>query len=268
MYFSFQKHQHDFKRYVGATFTNIEPHIHTHLELVYLRSGGIVEAFADNKMVTLNEGDLFLAFPNRVHYYRDVKKPILVDVFIISPTLCPEFGKIFETSLPEMPIFKNANDNPAILSALNILAQCDPSDEFSEPTIRGCTLLLLSEFFRSASLKKISTHNTDTAKDIINFCYENYSGDISLSSIAEELHISRYYVSHLFAKRLNINFSDYINSLRIRKACELLKSGELSITEAAHAVGYNSLRTFDRCFAKIKGVTPREYRLKALKKNS
>ena len=120
--------------------------------------------------------------------------------------------------------------------------------------------MILSEFLNAAKLQKIKPHSPDTAKDIINFCYENYTNDISLQKIADQLHISRYYVSHLFAKKLHISFNDYINSLRIRKACEILKADKMSITETALAVGYNSVRTFNRCFQKIRGITPREYR--------
>lgn len=72
--------------------------------------------------------------------------------------------------------------------------------------------------------------------------------------------MSRYTISHLFGKRLNVNFCDYINAMRIRRACELLDSGKLSVTEVAYAVGYNSTRSFNRCFSKVKGCTPREYR--------
>lgn len=267
MYFSYQQHKRAFTIYAGATYTSFEPHVHSHLELVFLREGGKTIAFADNKSVTLEKGDLFVSFPNQIHYYRDVEKPIKADIFIISPAMCPEFKKFFETSLPQIPVIKNANENPIILSALDVLVNnLSPDDKFAETIVRGAVLVLLSEYFRQVPLIQKSSHNTDTTKDIISFCYQNYTGDISLSSIAASLHISRYYVSHLFTERLNISFNDYINSLRIRKACELLKSGEYSITEAAHSVGYNSVRTFDRCFIKIKGLTPREYRAKALKK--
>lgn len=267
MYFSFQKQNRAFTIHPAAKYTSMEPHVHTHLELVFLREGGKIEAHTDNKSVLLSQGDLFLVFPNQVHHYKDVEKPIKADIFLLSPAMCPEFEKFFENTLPESHAFKSANKNTVISSALDIILSCaNNENEFSETTVRGGLLVLMGEYFRHIPLKEKSAHNTDTAKDIISFCYQNYTGDISLSSIAEALHISRYYVSHLFAKRLKINFSDYINSLRIRKACELLKSGQYSITETAHTVGYNSVRTFDRCFAKIKGVTPREYRTKALNK--
>lgn len=265
MYFSFQKQNRTFTIFPAAKYLSIEPHIHSHLEIVYMREGGNSEAFADNTSAIIEEGDLFIVFPNQVHYYNDIQKPINAMILIISPDVCPEFKSFFENFLPETPIFKNANQNPIIYNSLNtLLTYADKNNEFTETVVRGSMLVIMSEYLRLAKLKKISTNNTDTAKSIISFCYENYTSNISLGSIAEALHINRYYVSHLFAKKLNINFNDYINFLRIRKACELLKSDKYSITDTAHAVGYNSIRTFNRCFAKIKGTTPREYRANKL----
>ena len=171
MYFSFQKQNRAFSIYPAANYTSTEPHIHTHIEIIFLREGGKIEAHADNASVILNEGDMFLAFPNQVHHYNDLEKPIKADIFLISPAMCPEFKKIFETTLPESPVFKNAKDNNVIFSALNILLTCsDIENDFSETSVRGCLLVLLGEYFRSISLKKKTNHSTDTAKDIINFC--------------------------------------------------------------------------------------------------
>ncbi len=267
MYFSLQQQNRAFTIFTNAKYLTFEPHLHSHIELVFMREGGKTVCFADDKSDILEEGDLFLAFPNQVHYYEDTEKPINADVLIISPAMCPEFKSFFEKYLPQSPVLKHAKDNPVILSSLNILAACaSRKDEFAETMVRGSLLVLLSEYFRVAKLEKNHSKTADATKDIINFCYENYTNDISLQSIADRLHISRYYISHLFSKRLRVSFNDYINSLRVRKACELLKSGEMSVTETAHTVGYNSVRTFDRCFQKVRGITPREYRTKHLKK--
>lgn len=267
MYFSFQNQERAFTIYPKATHLTFEPHIHSHIELVYMRNNGKSKAFADGKEVVLEQGDLFVTFPNQIHYYQDVNLPLDATLLIASPDICPEYKKYFEKYLPQNPIFKNAAQNPIISNAFDILLKYNSQDKkFAEAVLRGLLLVILGEFLSLTTLEKIHSHNTDTSKDIINFCYENYTNEISLSSIAQALHISRYYVSHLFSNRLHISFNDYINSLRVRKACELLKSGKMSITEVALSIGYNSLRTFNRCFQKIKGVTPREYRINHLKK--
>lgn len=267
MYFSFQNQPRAFTIYQKATYLTFEPHVHSHIELVFMKKGGKTLGFADQKEVIIEEGDLFVSFPNQVHYYHDIEYPMEVTLLIASPDICPEFKKYFEGFLPETPILKNAVQNPRIKNIIKLLQNCDfENTDFAEAQLRGYLLILLGEFLNCTNLQKITANNTDITKSIITFCNENYLNNISLESIAEALHISRYYISRLFAKRLHISFNDYINSLRVRKACELLKSDKGSITEIAFAVGYNSARTFDRCFSKIRGITPREYRSKALKK--
>lgn len=267
MYFSFQNQPRSFTINKKATYLTFEPHIHSHIEFIFMQKGGKTLGFAGEKEIVIEEGDLFVAFPNQVHYYQDIEKPLEATLLIASPDICPEYKKHFENLLPETPILKNAAANPRIKNIIEILQTCDyEKTDFAEAQLRGCMLILLGEFLNCINLQKIPANNTDVTKDIISFCSENYMHDISLATISEALHISYYYVSHIFAKRLRISFSDYINSLRVRKACELLKSGKCSITEIAFAVGYNSARTFNRCFSKIKCITPREYRAKSLKK--
>lgn len=205
---------------------------------------------------------MFIAFPNQVHYYLD-KTVVDHARVIVSPDICPEFSRIFKGYIPKSPLIKNALSNSMIRSSVENVIDCyNKRDEFAETELKGSLLILFSEIFRAVELAENLTYETDTVKEIINYCYENYGNDISLQSVADALHVSKYYVSHLFGGRLHIGFNGYINSLRIMKACELLKTTDDTVSEIAYAVGYNSIRTFNRAFVNEKGITPREYRNK------
>jgi AraC-like DNA-binding protein len=231
--------------------------------MIFMKEGRSV-AVADTRSAPLGPGDLFFAFPNQIHHYHDEELPIECVLLNFLPDICPEFAKIFKTKVPQTPVLKNAAGNPKILMAIEtIIGLTKSKEEYSDTEVRGAVLVLFSEFFRSVALVDNASCDNDLVRQIINYCYENYDSDISLQSIADALHISRYYISHIFSRRLQVGFSDYINSLRINRACQLLKTGDTSITEVAYAVGYNSLRTFNRCFMNIKGMTPKEYRNKA-----
>ena len=78
--------------------------------------------------------------------------------------------------------------------------------------------------------------------------------------LEQELHLNKYYISHLFSQTLGIRFNDYLHYLRISEACKLLRNTDYSITEIGDAVGYNTPRTFNRAFLKQTGTTPTEYR--------
>ncbi len=270
MYFVFENRSKPFYAEKVSRRLSATPHLHNHIELILIHSYGEAICYADDKNVLLKPGDLFISFPNQIHYF--INQTISVDysILIVSPDMCPEFNPIFKTKLPRTPILKQAGQNTRLVSALQTLVDCGSAaapQEYAEPLARGSALVLFSELFKNLELTDHISTGADYAKDIIQYCYQNYDGDISLQSIADALHISRYYISHLFSRRLRIGFNDYINHLRISKACELLKSGHLSVTEIAYAVGYNSTRSFDRCFSAIKGTTPKAYRARALEKN-
>ena len=73
--------------------------------------------------------------------------------------------------------------------------------------------------------------------------------------------MNRSYISQLFRRKTGGKFIDYLNDVRIEKACELLASSDRKIYQIARAVGYDNPKYFFRLFHKKTGVTPEEYRL-------
>ena len=67
-------------------------------------------------------------------------------------------------------------------------------------------------------------------------------------------------MSHLFKKELNVNFSDYLWSMRQKKAQALLRATDLSIEDISIAVGYVNTSSFRRKFKQETGLTPSQYR--------
>ena len=83
---------------------------------------------------------------------------------------------------------------------------------------------------------------------------------LGLSRISSEFHISEGYVSSIFKEQSNVNFGDYVENIRINKACQLLKENEHTISEISEFVGYNSVQSFRRAFKRVMGISPKEYR--------
>ncbi len=89
---------------------------------------------------------------------------------------------------------------------------------------------------------------------------DNYVRDLGLEQIAVEMGVSEKYVSRVFVEKTGLYVTDYINLVRVRKACELLESTDLKVHEIAGQVGILSRTTFLRVFKKVEGITPNEYR--------
>ena len=89
---------------------------------------------------------------------------------------------------------------------------------------------------------------------------KNYTGGITLDSLAENLNISPFYLSKILKKHTGKNYTDLIAELRINKAKELLIKTDMSIKEITYATGFNSQNYFTKNFKKIVGLTPTEYK--------
>lgn len=91
---------------------------------------------------------------------------------------------------------------------------------------------------------------------------EHYTENISLTDAADAAGISSGYLSTLFAQYEKCGFVDYLNQVRIERACCYLEQKQLKNYEIAYKVGFRDEKYFAKVFKKIMGMTPREYRSK------
>ncbi len=97
-------------------------------------------------------------------------------------------------------------------------------------------------------------------REILIYIQENYYRKISLSDVADRFFFNPSTVSRMFVKNLGINYIEYLNSLRLEKAKEMLETSCSSISEVAERTGFENTSYFSRQFKKKYGVSPQEYR--------
>src|SRR5699024_7201978 len=90
--------------------------------------------------------------------------------------------------------------------------------------------------------------------------HKQYDQDISLESLADQLHYNSNYLSSVFKKEVGLNFADYLQNYRLTIAKEYLVNTEMLIKEISERLKYNNPQNFIRFFKKKVGVTPGEYR--------
>lgn len=98
-------------------------------------------------------------------------------------------------------------------------------------------------------------------REATEYMQENYAKDLSLTDVAEHLRISTGYLSTLMNQNLGCGFVDYLNQVRVDRACCYLEQNQLKNYEVAYKVGFNDEKYFSKVFKKIKGMTPKEYRM-------
>lgn len=84
--------------------------------------------------------------------------------------------------------------------------------------------------------------------------------DVTLEAAAGVFHMNLHYLSKYFKKWSGQNFSDYVISVKMEKAAELLKDFQYKSYEIGSAVGYDNAKHFSRAFKLYFGKSPREYR--------
>ena len=83
---------------------------------------------------------------------------------------------------------------------------------------------------------------------------------LGLAQVGTVFRVSEGYLSSVFKEQEGINFTDYLEGIRIERACELLKDGKNKIDRISEEVGYNSVQSFRRAFKRVKGISPKEAR--------
>jgi two-component system response regulator YesN len=105
--------------------------------------------------------------------------------------------------------------------------------------------------------------NSKLLSDAMNYIRENYKENLTLESVAQQVFISPFYLSHLFREELDITFLEYLTRIRIETAKQLLKDQNTTISSIAAEVGYEDPSYFSKVFKKNTGLSPNQYRKNA-----
>ncbi|MBM7678124.1 helix-turn-helix domain-containing protein [Gracilibacillus alcaliphilus] len=110
--------------------------------------------------------------------------------------------------------------------------------------------------------EQLNQNHPDISNQIVDYINQNYNKEISLNGIADKLNLDSSYVSRLFKQKTGVKFMEYLISLRIEKAKDLLIHSSLSVKDIGKTVGYNNTHSFIRIFKKNEGLTPGKFREK------
>ncbi|MBE6667676.1 MAG: helix-turn-helix domain-containing protein [Ruminococcaceae bacterium] len=236
-------------------------HLHYQIELAMIFDGH-THITVDSAEYDALSGDAFVVFPNQIHSFTTVKRESYV-LLKINPDYIPELLPLISSSLPKSAVIKGAANDRELAYLVKEISNVYHKDEpFKDAILRGLVLVFLSKVMRRLELSEASAVDYHAVGIIMDYCNKNYNKPLSLGILSKELHLNKYYISHVISEKLNIGFNDYINSLRVSNACKLLVKSDRTVTEISEAVGFNTMRTFNRAFMKQMSCTPSEYRQK------
>lgn len=239
-------------------------HSHYFLEILFVVDGkGTVEI--DGRTFTFAKNDIVIYNPDVLHAEQSsADEPLEVD-FIA-------FDKIQLKNLPLNFILPpnancifNAAPFAAVLTQLFdlIREELTVKDEFYSEIVKNASYALLMYIFRVIN-RTIDSVTLLNKANILNFVLpyieKNFLENISLSDIAEECFVNKYYLSHVFTENFGMSVGQYIRGKRLELAQTYIRETREPISEIACQCGFSDPAYFNRLFKKATGLTPLQYR--------
>ncbi len=230
------------------------PHFHSSIELVYVMEG-MMSAILDGQRYDVPKGSLLITSGYMVHrYFTDDHSDVFI---IIVPT---SFVPILEKTLANKRFVQSVyHDESGELAILMPLMDSSWKTLGMESQRGFCQLLLGLLIDRVGLTAMPIKAPAGLMRNMIAYLQENSTSNISMDKLARHLGYSRSRLSHLFRDNFGCSYSDYINSLRCRRAAQLLAQSDLTQLEISLITGFECIRTFYRAFAKCYGMTPKQY---------
>ncbi len=234
---------------VGIDFS-FPTHLHDDFELITVTEGEM-EVTIDRHSYHLTAGDAVLVFPNQVHAL-ETHTHSRHFLCIFSPKLVRAYSLAYQSSVPESNLY------PKETLYIRRLAEASENTPFF--VLKGLLYAICGEFDRCATYVERTKDKDSLLLRIFDFVAHNFDKDCSLDALARETFCHYVYLSRHFRACTGIAFTDYVIRYRVTEACYLLRNSEKSILETAYACGFGSLRSFNRNFKSILGMTPHEYK--------
>ena len=223
-----------------------------------LEGSGIYKA--RGKLFRLKRDDAFLICPGELIYYKaDEKKPWSYTWIGMQGVKIK--GYLERTSLPETLVFHYDQDDQMRLCHEKMFEadKLTADRDLMMNSIMYEYLFLLARRFPGKTASFPEKKNS-YVEEALNYIESSYCDPITVQDIADHLTLNRSYLHRLFKSVTGMSLQDYLSDYRIRQACILLKTTDLSVRAVAHSVSFSDPLYFSRLFRQKKGVSPREYR--------
>lgn len=108
----------------------------------------------------------------------------------------------------------------------------------------------------------VEPHSDDKLAPVLQYLRQHYAEPLTVDRIAEQTHLSKYYLCHLFRRQMGLTLMDYLYEHRLSVARQQLLSSGMPISAIAQNCGFGSSSHFCTLFRCREGMSPREYRKK------
>ncbi len=230
---------------------------HPDYEIIFVDQGSL-HCVADGKDLLLQQGDLTLYGKDQFHMqYADMDvAPRFVSIRFAADT--------WDLNALQCRIFKTTGKTKGILQQI-LWEQENKKTHSSEMILYLLNILLIglereqySPSERSQTLYCANNEN-EIIRKAQEFISSNIRKKLSVPVIAQNIQVSASYLTALFHKHLQISPGEYLRRVKLQESKQMIRDGNMNLTEIAAALQYSTIHHFSRQFKEKFGITPSEY---------
>ncbi|RAK06947.1 AraC family transcriptional regulator [Halanaerobium saccharolyticum] len=263
----------DYKQSKKITdYDKFNMHLHDFYELFYFLKGDVtyyIEGHAyelkENTLLIMNNRELHKPIFNKNEPY----ERIIIHFF---PWVLSKYDSYNFNLLECFENRKEANHNKIYDKNKKIYSyfkkiieyahQKDDTSELMIETLFVQLLILINELFtRKEKIESETIKYNERMLDIIKYINQHINESISLDSLANNFHLNKSYLSHIFKKHAGVSIIRYIRYKKIMSAKRLLLDNN-SCSEVCAKLNFGDYSTFFRSFKKEVGISPKDYQEK------
>jgi AraC family transcriptional regulator, L-rhamnose operon transcriptional activator RhaR len=279
-------------KYSYDNYEDIALHKHDFIEIAFVYNGRGIHII-NNRKFEVAQGDLFIINTETPHSFYPIDETNSGMLKVYNCMFNTEFIKNLDVEIPilreitQIFLYKSLYEEEHEFDVdlkLTAAQQADIMLIFEKMYVEYSTKqkgytsilkLLLPELLIKMYRAYKAQHNLSSCScksfkhkiilDSIDYLKHNYSKKLKVDDLCNQAFLSKSYFTCLFKSVTGTNVIDYIQRIRIEKACELLINGEHKITEVMELVGYSDYRFFNKSFKKVTGLTANMYKKKHTK---
>lgn len=252
-----------------AFYDKLHQHEEIQMSLIVQGNGKLI---VGDSVYSFTSGDCFVVGSHIPHLFKSdhsTHSVQMISIFFALDSFGDSFFKLREMEELQA-FFSYAETGYKLQSQLDEVALAMQHIHAKGHFVRFMTLLQLlkkisssqgqrlSSFVRS---KEISHDHGERLRVVFDFVMGNFDQKVDLETVAKLAHMTPNAFCRFFKQRTNKTFFKFLSEIRIEHVCQLLNQNkDLSVVEAAHASGFNSISNFNKTFKDIKGINPTKYR--------
>lgn len=229
--------------------------VHYCMEIV-LTFSGVMDLEIGGEAYSLEPGEAVFILPLEPHAFlsRRENRTCILD---FEQDTVPAFAEFLQN---KVPVKRKIRLPDTLLAYFDSLLSKDGAvrswDLLTAQAVLGP---LVSEFSRRGSFEVGESHRDSAFLEALRVIHGGYNEKLSLAAVARQVGLMPETLSRKFHALAGVTFGSYVRHLRVLHACDLLRQGS-NATEAAMASGFGSVRSFNRVFEELTGITPTEYK--------